>query len=380
MDLKLLERIFQTPARSRAETQMADVIRDVLTQSDVPFATDEVGNVYSLNQKNVPLLSAHMDTVQDEVDAALAKFAKIRGNILSGYGVIGGDDKCGIFIALTFAMAGMCNFVFSTEEEVGGNGIKHFVNKQDLSHIPYGLVLDRRGYKDIICTKNNYGVEAFEKMLIEIGKVYKYEQSSGIFSDANYISEQISCANLSVGYYNPHSKSEFVNLLDLKNALNFTNAIIKNVKEKFSAPSKTVYRYFGYGTTNNYNKRKASISAPATAQETQQYLGEYCMFCNARSQKTIYSKVCNDFICLDCMAQLRDEIFDYEDVLPHFNDVEDFNMTEEQTDKNLDEILKSLEDDGQMPIGFEEQFVEENHSSPIEVSSSKQKEEICNEL
>jgi tripeptide aminopeptidase len=300
MDLKLLEQIFQTPAITRQEDRMASVIKKTLTANGISYFSDKIGNVYSLNKKGVPLLSAHMDTVQDEVDAALAKFIKIRGNVVSGYGVIGGDDKCGIFIALTLACANLCNFVFSVEEESGGHGIKTFVAEQDLSDIPYGLVLDRRGSSDIICTKNNYGVDAFEKILLEIGKLYGYKESSGTFSDANYLSEKISCANLSVGYYNPHSKSEFVDVDDLKVAMNFTHSIIKNVTEKFEVPSKAKVYTYTYPAKATPSK-PFSHSYPGDVD-----LGDICAFCNTQKEKTIFSKVVNDFVCIDCCRQLRE--------------------------------------------------------------------------
>jgi hypothetical protein len=380
MDLKLLEKIFQTPARTKKETQMASVIREVLKKYDIPHWTDKCGNIYNISKKNVPLLSAHMDTVQDEIDATLVKFIKIRGNILSGYGVIGGDDKCGIFIALTLACQNLCNFVFSVEEECGGNGIKHFMITQKLIDIPYGLVLDRKGYQDIICANNNYGTEEFEKTLLEIGRVFGYKQGIGCFSDANFLSEQISCANLSVGYYNPHSKSEFVDINDLKVAMDFTHAIIKNVKEKFEAPKSCFHNtYYGLGYRPILNKTR-NIEIPAYT--SAEYIGEICMFCNTEKVQTIFSKVCNDFICLDCMGQLRKEILTYEDLLTEDDNIEYSEMINREMDGNIDEILKNLEDEEQMPIGFDENFEEEeHHSKPTDVPTpSKHKEEICNEV
>jgi hypothetical protein len=310
------------------------------------------------------------------VDAALAKFIKIRGNVLSGYGVIGGDDKCGIFIALTLACANLCNFVFSVEEESGGHGIKTFVAEQDLSDIPYGLVLDRRGNADIICTKNSYGVAAFERILLEIGKIYGYKESSGTFSDANFLSEKISCANLSVGYYNPHSKSEFVDIDDLKIAMNFTNAIIKNVTEKFEAPSKTNTYTYTYPAKPSQSApfRPFSHSYPGDVVDVE--LGDICAFCNTQKEKTIFSKVVNDFVCIDCCRQLREEILEYDglfsqDGLEHISEYDE--MMKDKEDVDIDKILNDI-DDGQIPIGFDdtpsEDIVKEHHSKPTESIAS----------
>lgn len=331
MDLKLLEKIFQIPARSHQEKEISEFIKNELDKNKINYFIDKIGNISSVEKKGVPILCAHMDTVQDEFDAKLSKFVKIRGEIISGYGVIGGDDKCGIFIVLSLACAGFCNFLFTVEEECGGNGIKHFTKNYSLENIPYGLVLDRRGCSDIICTSNNYGAEPFEKILLEIGKVFGYSKSSGTFSDANFLSDQISCANLSVGYYNPHSKKEFVNLVDLKNALNFTYQIIKNVKDYFPKPKPSYSNYSSYYGADDDNN----------------YLTQICAFCNETKTKTLYMKTVKDFVCSDCMKELFSELIEKEE----------FIITNAKDD---------VDETGQMPIGFDENFEEEHHSSPNE--------------
>jgi hypothetical protein len=324
MDIKLLEKIFQIPSQSKKEKHLADFIKSQLDIYEIKYYEDKLGNIFNLDKKGVPLLSAHMDTVQDEKDSILSKYIRVRENILSGYGVIGGDDKCGVFMVLEFACMKLCNFIFSVQEENGGGGIRFLMSYADLHHIPYGIVLDRRGYQDIVCTKNNYGTQEFENIIYEIGKLWGYAPAQGLWSDANLISEQISCANLSVGYFNPHSKQEFVNLINLKNAMEFTNGIIKNVKDYF-APL----------------KRTPESNVVITRQTEGIYNIKYCDYCNNYNRKTIFVKTIGDYICTDCLKELKKEIEMNENILEDKESVIDINV-EEVKNKELDNILNEF--------------------------------------
>ena len=224
IDIGLLLDIFKIPAPSGREYEMSKFIQEYLDKFKIKYDIDEIGNIYYIGFKNTPLLSAHMDTVQDDVDAKLTHLIRMRRDrFITGYGVIGGDDKNGIYIILELLRKYKLNFIFSVSEETGGIGISHFVKNNDISGLPYGLVLDRRGKSDIICEGNSYGTKEFQVELQTIGAEFKYSPAIGTFSDADSLSEQISCANLSVGYYEAHMKTEFVILQDLENALNYVN-------------------------------------------------------------------------------------------------------------------------------------------------------------
>ena len=412
MNIKLLEQIFHIPSRSKHEQQMAGFIRSQLDKYNITYYVDKAGNIFNTDREDLPMLSCHMDTVQDECDALLAKFIRLRGIWLTGYGVIGGDDKCGVFLTLEFACAGLCNFVFSVEEETGAAGIKYFTKNTDLSKIPYALILDRRGSEDIICTKNSYGTDKFENVLLEIGKVFNYKQGTGTFSDANYISDHISCANLSVGYYNPHTKQEFVNLVDLKRAMNFTHAILKNVHDYFPAPKKTV-------TVSTYTGTHYDWEADY---EDYGNRYNYCSFCGIMKKDLVYSKIAKDFICKECWSAFRDEILDpdneankvleedkkkavekanqlfdntdkeaveaadsamnaefVQEVVEELQDLEEEEESDtklDDTDEHIDALIKQYEAEKDIPIGFEEEFSPDHHSAPSE-EFKPQAEELC---
>lgn len=250
MDKQLLLDIFRIPSQSGYEDDMNAFIIDFLRKEAIPYSVDDIGNIYNVNCRNRPLLNAHTDTVQDDTDGKLQKLVKIYNNrFLKGYGVIGADDKCGIYIILQLLKTNEFNFLFTVQEESGLMGSSYFMSKNDISYIPYGLTFDRYGSSDILCTSNDYGNQKFEDALEVVGREFGYRPAMGVLSDADNISDQISTCNLSVGYYGHHTKSEFVDINELENAVNYAQAILDNIQEKFEAPDKrNSYKYYsGYG-------------------------------------------------------------------------------------------------------------------------------------
>lgn len=316
MDKKLLLDIFQIPAQSGEEEKMRDFIIKFLQFEEIPYTVDSVGNVYNITCTTRPLLNAHMDTMQNEVDGIFQKFAKIYNNqFLKGYGIIGADDKCGIYIILELLKTNEFNFLFTVQEESGCIGSNYFINNKEFSYIPYGITFDRCGASDILCVQNDYGTKKFENVLEKIGKPFGYKPARGVFSDADQISEQISTCNLSVGYYGHHTKGEFVDIIELENAVNFTQAILDNVEEKFEAPEKTYgsgfYRYgykdfeVGYDYDANYSKEELEELDRLTTPSTQQPV---CFITSKNSDKLTYIDALKHFVSPEGARILYEEL------------------------------------------------------------------------
>ena len=279
----------------------AKYIKKVLDENNIVYYEDSYGNIYNLDLKNVPLLSAHMDTVMKEEDRKMVKyiFPDDTGLIVNG-NIIGGDDKCGIFIALRILLSHLkANFIFSKDEEIGCMGIQALIEDVGIqnkikNNCLYCLVLDRNGNSDIICFNNDYGTEEFEQALVQVSLNYglEYKPATGLYSDADFISDLISTANLSVGYFNAHTKSETVELLSVENALFFAERIIEEVQERFEAPQRTYnnVRYFGYGY-DPYKKPKIS--------KLDKYFDEFDVY----STKEYEEKECDS-----CNIEVDDEV------------------------------------------------------------------------
>ena len=263
---KLLLDLFHLYGPSKAEEPVLEFIKKILVNAEIPFKQDDKGNIYCLNYKNEPLLSAHTDCVGTAESGAYVNLIDIYSygeeEILKGIGNIGGDDKCGVFLILLYLLSGKpINAIFSVEEEVGGfNGITHLLTiiKDDevFKSIPYCLVLDRKNPGDIICERNSYGSKDFDTALGSIGLEFGYLSVLGGSSDANKIKEYMNCCNLSVSYFNPHSTTEFVSLNDLYNTWLYVNALIEKMPRDIplEKPKEPVYPYYNYGKCGYYDK------------------------------------------------------------------------------------------------------------------------------
>lgn len=239
-----------------------EYVKDILTKNDVSFYEDKTGNIYNIDKVGVPLLSAHMDTVMKPNDEVLASMVEPDDTklIVTG-GICGGDDKCGVYLILKILIEKKhnVNFIFSVNEEIGCLGIKAFFkNKENEEKVKtnslYCLVLDRNGHSDIICERNDYGTLEFEKALHEVSKRYGmlFEPKMGLFSDADHISNYISTANLSVGYYNAHTANEYIDIDAMEFSGTFVELILSNVKTKFEPCEKSYKNWYNYGSYGYY--------------------------------------------------------------------------------------------------------------------------------
>lgn len=317
LNKKLLLDIFHIPAKSRSEKRMGNFVKEYLSYIDVPFEVDSKGNIYSFNGPK-PFLSAHLDTVQDYCDENLSNFIRIvEGKIVVGLGVIGGDDKCGIYTILHILTElenkTDINFAFTVEEEIGTVGAEFLAKhkSKDLRECLYGIIIDRRGNSDIICVDNHYGTKEFEEELHRVGKEFGYSPERGVLSDANVYCKFMSCANISSGYYGAHTKREFVIISHLNNAINFTRKIIEEIKTSFKIPEPAYSNYGGYSGSYGYYDKDKSAWVDIDEEELDEfyegfYYGRPAIGSGKGRSKTKYKPLKTDFceICF-CASRLQ---------------------------------------------------------------------------
>lgn len=299
IDEKLILDIFRISSPTGKEDEMRNFIKNFLSLKGIEFTEDKIGNIYNLSKKNVPLLSAHMDTVEKINDSKLMKFVNIRNYLgkkfIKGYGVIGGDDKCGIYLILKMLEEkSLINFVFSVQEESGAKGIQEVIKLNEIFNSSYGIVLDRKNNRDIICKKNYYGVDEFDEDISKIGEKFGFKSTRGGFSDSNHIRNKISCVNLSCGYYEPHTENEYVSLEDLATTFDFVKEIMSSVTKNYEAP-KIKENYY---SNKNYNIYSYNNS-------------RHCSFCYKISAHDT-AKISDKTICLDCAKKILKGLFSQE--------------------------------------------------------------------
>jgi hypothetical protein len=150
----------------------------------------------------------------------------------------GGDDLVGIFVCLELLRDfNFMKVVFFVSEEIGCIGS----NACDLSFFTDCMFIgqaDRKGSADFINFSN--GVQLFDADFSNFVKPVltstNYKECVGIATDAGCLSKRnvgIACFNISCGYYNPHTSTEYVSITDVSNCYDVICVIINNADRQF---------------------------------------------------------------------------------------------------------------------------------------------------
>lgn len=263
MNIEDLKELLSVPSKTYQEGLMVDFIVKKLTEIEgVTVVRDEHNNVYAtkgiLNpEEYYPMFISHTDTVHNIVNKIEVReeqlvrpytfgkeFEKNTVLSLKAYDEngdptgIGGDDKCGIFICLELLKKlDKVKLAFFVSEETGCHGSK-LVNTEFLKDVGYCVQYDAPGNHLIthICS----GVELFDingdffkKIIKPITHSFGNEMmiQSHPYTDIKIIKEKsdFSCINISCGYYNMHTKNEFVSVDDVINSINVGVNIVKEL-------------------------------------------------------------------------------------------------------------------------------------------------------
>lgn len=227
-DRSLFERIVQTQSASFDQWRMfARIIRELKAIGATYYVKDQ--NIYAYRDKDYTMaVVAHMDTVHEivrgyQVFEANNKYFAYDMDTMSATG-IGGDDKVGIFIALSmlksFPNVGVAFFV---DEEVGclGSGVADMTFFDQCNII---LQADRKGNKDFVTSISGVSLSSsdFQKDVKKVLRAYGYATCSGMLTDVYTLKTKGfkgSVANVSCGYYNPHCSDEYIDFDDVCNTL-----------------------------------------------------------------------------------------------------------------------------------------------------------------
>jgi len=183
------------------------------------------------------MLVAHLDTVHPTPVKTICR--SDNGNILMSPEGIGGDDRCGVYALVTAHKQAPVKpwLLFTCDEEVGGVGACVFCKEYSKGKLPKRLddlkaliEIDRKGHSDAVY----YDCENEEFMDYITSKGFK--PAFGSFSDISLVAPELGVAavNLSAGYYNAHTKFEYINRKQLDNTIGKVVEIIADsVNEEF---------------------------------------------------------------------------------------------------------------------------------------------------
>jgi hypothetical protein len=268
MDKNLLFRVLSVQSESRRTHRMEKfILRFVEDLSDsgmeIAVVQDIHANIYVMKGEAeiYPTIVAHMDTVHDIVPNANYQ-VRSNGRVMWAMDPetktdtgVGGDDKVGVFIALSMLRdLPACKAAFFVDEEIGCIGSAK-AQMTFFENSAFVLECDRRGnadFVDRIGGTEMYGTEfaaAIKPTLAQFG----YKPTSGGMTDVLELKElglDVAAANMSCGYFMPHTRWETVGLLDVQRCYDLVVTLCTTLAHKrwaHVAPKRTWSTNVGTG-------------------------------------------------------------------------------------------------------------------------------------
>lgn len=218
-------------------TQYTEVLYDEhLIRKYLPeeLNEDSIGNYWLKIGESDTMFASHLDTaafMREKVTHVFDEIKTKRGTIerfveTDGTTLLGADDRTGVVIMMYMIehkIPGL--YYFFIGEESGTVGSTAALNNYPEIFEEYNrcISFDRRGYGSIItqqmggkCCSPKFTNQLAKELTQHTG--YKHEgDPTGIYTDSAIFMDDIpECTNISVGYFNEHSVSEFQNLTYLE--------------------------------------------------------------------------------------------------------------------------------------------------------------------
>ena len=273
------------------------------------------------------MLVAHLDTVFKEVPNLIIFDAQ--KNIMTSPQGLGADDRAGVISILSIIESGHKPYIlFTNDEEIGCIGARDFANdiedfielRNKLSEIKYMIELDRTGKDDAVFY--DCGNIEFQNYILSFG----FKHDFGSFTDITEISPvlDIASVNLSCGYYNAHSKNEYLKLNEMQatidkviNILNDSENVpqfkFEEVVKKYTKYSKYNYLYDSYYEDNFYSEKEKSSKGKTSI--TAKSNSKICDVCGSKIDVNFdsYSEcylcsVCQDYFSNDYFTKQEEEL------------------------------------------------------------------------
>jgi hypothetical protein len=220
IDTKKLEKLLKLETHKDIVNDLCKVAGDnysIYEKDDFCIFTP----LYMEEDEKLPCVVSHTDTVSSKKPKHIST---INGVMTNPEGVLGADDRAGVYLIYEMMKKGVhAIFILTDLEECGGIGATScsyddYFQDLAMTNISCLIELDREN-KNHCASYGFDNQELFQIMHEKGGYHYDY----GSYTDVATLSGQceIACVNLSVGYYNQHTKKEFLVLSELEATLNF---------------------------------------------------------------------------------------------------------------------------------------------------------------
>lgn len=212
---------------------VGEIISHLVRMKDVVFEIDIYGNIIAQKGEGMmPCVCSHLDTVHSVVNGYEVIY---KDNIVYSPSGIGGDDKCGIITALiALERRQKVKAIFFSSEEVGLIGSSS-IDDSYFSNISFLIGVDRKGNSDFICMDGSDYTVSNQLIADTSGTLERhgYSPCTGLITDSIGLWRDgigISAVNVSCGYYNAHTNSEYINLDDLNRCIYFVLDLIADTE------------------------------------------------------------------------------------------------------------------------------------------------------
>jgi len=252
-DLQLLKEVLSVPTHTYQEDLMVQFIVDWLKSNNIEHYVDEHLNVYAIKQTGelpedfvFPCVIAHTDTVHklDTINVREEMLPNTEGELklsLKAYNDsgnptgIGGDDKCGVFACFEL-LKELPNLkaAFFVSEETGCHGSK-MADPSFFTNVGYAIQFDAP--ENWMVTETCYGAKLFDRdseFFEKCDKVITEGMSNRKYMIHPYTDVyalktkfDFSCINISIGYYDYHTKNEYVVVEDTFNGIDVGKQMIE---------------------------------------------------------------------------------------------------------------------------------------------------------
>jgi len=232
---------------------MVQFIVDWLKSNNIEHYVDEHLNVYAIKQTGelpedfvFPCVIAHTDTVHelDTINVREEMLPNTEGELklsLKAYNDsgnptgIGGDDKCGVFACFEL-LKELPNLkaAFFVSEETGCHGSK-MADPSFFTNVGYAIQFDAP--ENWMVTETCYGAKLFDRdseFFEKCDKVITEGMSNRKYMIHPYTDVyalktkfDFSCINISIGYYDYHTKNEYVVVEDTFNGIDVGKQMIE---------------------------------------------------------------------------------------------------------------------------------------------------------
>ncbi|MGN0089584.1 MAG: hypothetical protein ACI36Z_01325 [Alloprevotella sp.] len=308
MIMELLKKLYQIHSPSMREEKLLTYIVKWIA-ANVPEASvryDEAeNNLYVTKGKSdtYPCIVAHTDQVQ-ELHPNDFRAVETQNGMIVGYSNrkkrlcgLGADDKNGIWIALKCLLSEpVLKVALFSAEEIGCIGSRN-ADMTFFDDCRFVLQADRRGSSDFITRIGMTELCTPQFVSDACIATYGYQEEEGMMTDVMQLMENglpVCCANLSCGYYDPHTDHEFTVMADLENCLDLVRHIIHTCTEVYPAPMDewqlfvNEERQLMMEDMDDYMRNNPHASLP----EIEDFLTDAGYYISDASMQDIYDRYC----------------------------------------------------------------------------------------